>query len=150
MNVDTFVTALYALAELLISYRQEKQEPVLNVLAKLHEGHSFVVKCKERPRQSVWCPGLSQQVNEMVFNCITCIQERQNHREPLMPSGCPDRPRQTLRVDLFVLKSKTYLLIIYHFSRYVEIAALSHSRFTDIIVHFKPIFAGHGGPNVGQ
>ena len=27
-----------------------------NVLAKLHEGHQGVVKCKARARQSVWCP----------------------------------------------------------------------------------------------
>lgn len=34
-----------------------------DVLAKLHDGHQGVVKCKERARQSVWWPGLSQQVN---------------------------------------------------------------------------------------
>lgn len=37
-----------------------------DVLAKLHEGHQGIVKCKARARQSVWWPGLSQQVSEMV------------------------------------------------------------------------------------
>ena len=119
-----------------------------DVLAKLHEGHLGVVKCRERARQSVWWPGLSQQVDGMVLNCRKCIQERQNPREPLMPSECPERPWQKLGADLFVLGKETYLLIIDYFSRYVEIAQLSHTKSTDIIVHVKSIFARHGIPEV--
>ncbi|KAK0136800.1 hypothetical protein N1851_027011 [Merluccius polli] len=63
-----------------------------DVLAKLHEGHQGVVKCRQRARQSVWWPGLSQQLNELVLNCRTCCKERQNHREPLIPSPYPGRP----------------------------------------------------------
>uniref|UniRef100_A0A8C6PAY8 Gypsy retrotransposon integrase-like protein 1 n=1 Tax=Nothobranchius furzeri TaxID=105023 RepID=A0A8C6PAY8_NOTFU len=48
-----------------------------DVLTKLHEGHQGVVKCRERARQSVWWPGLSQQLNEFVLKCRTCCQERQ-------------------------------------------------------------------------
>lgn len=46
-----------------------------DVLARLHEGHLGVVKCKARACQSVWWPGLGQQVNDMVLNCRTCVQE---------------------------------------------------------------------------
>lgn len=82
-----------------------------DVLAKLHEGHQGVVKCKEPARQSVWWLGLSQQVNELVLNCRTCIGERQNHKEPLIPTECPECPWQKLRTDLFVLGRKIYLLV---------------------------------------
>ena len=34
-----------------------------DMLAKLHEGHPVVEKCISRARQSVWWPGLSQQIN---------------------------------------------------------------------------------------
>ena len=119
-----------------------------DVLAKLHEGHQGVEKCKSRARQSVWWPGLSQQINKMVLNCRACIQERQNRKEPLMPSECPGRPWQKLGADLFLLGSKTYLLVVDYFSRYVEIAQLSHTRSTDVIVHLKSIFARHGIPEV--
>ena len=119
-----------------------------DVLAKLHEGHQGVVKCKARARQSVWWPGLSQQINDMVLKCRTCIQERHNHNEPLMPSEHPDRPWQRLGADLFELGGKTYLLVVDYFSRYIEIALLSHTRSTDIITHLKSIFARHGIPEV--
>lgn len=82
------------------------------VLAKLHEGHQGVVKCRERARQSVWWPGLSQQVSEMVLKCRACIQERQNPREPLVASEFPARPWQKLGADLFALKGKTYLVVV--------------------------------------
>lgn len=63
-----------------------------DVLAKLHEGHLGIVKCKARAHESVWWPGLGQQVNDMVLRCRTCIQERHNPKEPLQPTECPQRP----------------------------------------------------------
>ncbi|KAK0135574.1 hypothetical protein N1851_028577 [Merluccius polli] len=81
-------------------------------------------------RESVWWPGLSQQVNDMVLKCRACIQERRNTKEPLKPTECPQRPWQKLRTDLFTLESKTYLLV------------------TDAITHLKSIFARHGIPEV--
>lgn len=49
-----------------------------SVLSKLHEGHVGLVKCSGRSRQSVWWPGLSHQLKEMVLNLRTCLKERQN------------------------------------------------------------------------
>jgi transposase InsO family protein len=115
-----------------------------DVLVKLHEGHQGVVKCRERAQQSVWWPGLSQQLNEVVLNCRACCQERQNHREPLTPTPYPGRPWQKCGADLFVLESKTNLLVVDYASRYVEIALLSHTTSKDVITHFKSIFARHG------
>ena len=93
-----------------------------DVLAQLHEGHQGVEKCKSCARQSVWWPGLNQQINKMVLNYRAYIQERQNRKETLMPSECPERPWQMFGADLFLLGSKTYLLVVDYFSRYVEIA----------------------------
>uniref|UniRef100_A0A3B1ISF7 Gypsy retrotransposon integrase-like protein 1 n=1 Tax=Astyanax mexicanus TaxID=7994 RepID=A0A3B1ISF7_ASTMX len=117
-------------------------------LAKLHEGHQGVVKCRERARQSVWWPGLSQQLNELVLNCRTCIKERTNHTEPLIPTDLPERPWQKLGTDLFTLKGKTYLLVVDYYSRYVEVVNLSLTKSVDITLHLKSIFARHGIPEV--
>ncbi|KAK7882125.1 hypothetical protein WMY93_028299 [Mugilogobius chulae] len=119
-----------------------------DVLAKLHEGHQGVVKCKARARQTVWWPGLSQQISEMVLKCRTCIQERHNHSEPLMPTKCPDRPWQKVGTDLFELGGKTYLLAVDYLSRFVEIALLNKTRSNDVITHLKSFFARHGIPEV--
>ncbi|KAL7865994.1 hypothetical protein SRHO_G00112410 [Serrasalmus rhombeus] len=115
-----------------------------DVLAKLHEGHQGVVKCRERARQSVWWPGLSQQLNELVLNCRACCQERLNHREPLISTPYLGKPWQKCGADLFMLGSKTYLLVVDYMSRYVEIALLTPTRSNDVIHHLKSIFAHHG------
>ena len=41
----------------------------LQVLDKIREGHEGIVKCKERAKTSVWRPGLSREVQDMVENC---------------------------------------------------------------------------------
>lgn len=115
-----------------------------DVLQKLHEGHLGVTKCRGRAKQTVWWPGLGSQLNDMVLNCRTCIQERRNVKEPLMPTEMPDRPWQTLGADLFTLKGKTYLLVVDYYSRYVEIALLSPTRSTDVVLHLKSMFSRHG------
>lgn len=119
-----------------------------DVLAKIHEGHQGVVKCRERARQSVWWPGLSQQLNGLVQNCRTCIKERTNHTKPLMPTDLPERPWQKLGADLFTLKGKVYLLVVDYYSRYVEVANLSLTKSADITAHLKSMFAHHGIPKV--
>lgn len=105
-----------------------------------------MVKCRERARQAVWWPGLSNQISELVLKCRQCIQERVNVREPLMPTDLPERPWQTLGADLFTLNDKIYLLLVDCFSRYVEIAQLSPTRCTSVFAHLKSIFARHGVP----
>lgn len=65
-----------------------------------------------------------------------------------MPTERPERPWQKLGTDLFVLGGKNDLLVVDYFSRYVEIAPLSHTKSMDIIVPLKSIFARHGIPEV--
>ena len=88
----------------------------LDVLDKLHEGHQGITKCRERAKTSVWWPGLSKQLEELVNNCSTCIKERVNRPEPVIPSELPDHPWQKLAADLFELKGQTFLLVVDYFS----------------------------------
>ena len=116
------------------------------VLDALHEGHQGMTRCRERARETVWWPGLSGQLNELVRNCKTCIKERGNPVEPLMSSELPERPWQKVGSDLFTLNHDNYLLVVDYYSRYVEIAKLTPTRSQDVIVHLKSIWSRHGVP----
>ena len=105
----------------------------IGVLERLHDAHQGITKCRERAKASVWWPGLSQQLDEVVKKCPTCIKERINPAEPVIPSKLPDRPWQKVASDLFELKGHPYLLVIDYFSRYVEVAKLSHTTSPDVM-----------------
>lgn len=119
-----------------------------DILQRLHEGHQGITKCRARARQSVWWPGLSRQVEDVVRTCTQCIQETHNRHEPLLPSKFPDRPWQKVAMDLFYLEGKDYLLVTDYFSRFPEIALLNSLTATTIITHLKSFFARHGTPEV--
>ncbi len=117
-----------------------------DMLDKIHQGHQGVSKCRERAKQSIWWPGLSTQLQELVSRCTICAKTRTNRAEPMMPSKLPERPWQKLGMDLFELKGKPYLLVVDYFSRYVEIVKLTSTTSSAIIDHLKSLFARHGIP----
>ncbi|KAI4880976.1 hypothetical protein NFI96_001098 [Prochilodus magdalenae] len=116
------------------------------VLRDLHSGHQGIVKCRARARQSVWWPGLSVHISQLVENCSICSQHLAEHREPLMPTPVQDRPWQRVGTDLFFWEKKTYLLVVDYFSRYIEVAHLSVATAETVIAALKDTFSRHGIP----
>ena len=117
----------------------------LDVLDRIHEAHQGITKCRERAKASVWWPGLSKQLEEVVNNCSSSIKERVNVAEAAIPSD--HRPWQKVAADLFELKGLLYLLVMDCFYRYVEVAKLSRMTSPDVAVHLKSMFARHGIPD---
>ena len=114
------------------------------MLEKLHEGHHGVVKGRLRAKPSVWLPGLSKQLKELVTNCIACARERHIHAEFMVPSESRLRPWQKVATDMFVYKGRTYLFVVDYYPSYVEIAKLENVASSDVIIHFNSIFVTHG------
>lgn len=116
------------------------------ILAKIHQGHQGIVKCRARARESVWWPGVSTEIEELVRRCTQCVKEQGYRHEPLMPSDFPDRPWQKVAMDMFHCGGKNYLLVTDYYSRYPEIALLPSMTAQEVIKHVKSIFARHGTP----
>ena len=62
----------------------------LEILDKIHEGHQGITKCRERAKESVWWPGLSREIQDLVQQCRICAEHRDNKPEPLMATPFPD------------------------------------------------------------
>ena len=120
----------------------------MDILERIHEGHQGIVTCRERAKISVWWPGMSKQLEELVTGCSICVKHRSNAPEPMIPSQLPDRPWQKVGTDLFELKGQSYLVVIDYFSRYVEIAKLCGTTSPNVTVHLKSMFAKHGIPEL--
>ena len=119
-----------------------------DMLSRIHQGHQGIVKCRSRARTSVWWPGISKQINEIIQNCETCCQNFQIRSEPMIPSTLPERPWEKIGTDLFELKGKSYLLLVDYFSRYVEVVKLTCTTTKSVVAAMKPLFARHGIPDV--
>ena len=63
-----------------------------------------------------------------------------------MPSVLPTLPWQKVASDLFKWKGATYLLVVDHFSKYIEISKLNNETSHEVILRLKSIFARHGIP----
>ena len=73
----------------------------LEMLDRLHTGHQGITKCRERARQSIWWPGLSKQLEELVKCCSECCKAQAQRSEPRFPTILPELPWQKVGTDLF-------------------------------------------------
>ena len=117
-------------------------------LEKLHQGHQGIVRCRLRAQTSVWWPGVSKQIADLVKRCPECTCDATPNKEPLMPTSLPDHPWQKVGSDLFALKGANYLIVVDYFSRYPEVVQLKSTTSQSIITSLKSIFSRHGIPEI--
>ena len=123
----------------------------LEILDKIHERHQEITKCHERAKNSVWWPGLSREIQDLVQQCRVCALQWDNKSEPLITTPLPDHPWQIVATDLLELKGVDYLIVIDYFSRYVEVAAMQKTtKSSEVVRALKLIFARHGIPEQVQ
>ena len=115
-------------------------------LEKIHTGHQGIERCRLRAKSSVWWPGISQTIANMVQQCSACAKHRTSRSEPMIPTSLPDFPWQKVSSHLFQLKGAQYLLVVDYFSRYPEVVKLRSTTSHTVIEALKGIFARHGIP----
>ncbi|UYV76985.1 hypothetical protein LAZ67_14002708, partial [Cordylochernes scorpioides] len=118
----------------------------LEILEKLHAGHFGITKTRLRARETVWWPGISEEIAETVRKCSVCIQEAVSKHEPLIPTNFPTRPWQKIGMDLFKFENKWYLIVIDYYSRFPEMIQLDRLTASVVVRSCKSIFARHGIP----
>ena len=120
-----------------------------DILHKIHEGHLGIEKCKRRARQSVFWPGITTQIEQLVQRCDTCMAlQPSKKKELLIPHEVPTRPWQKLGTDLFQYGNNQFLIIVDYFSLWPEVFKLSPATSQNVIIACKDSFARHGIPEV--
>ena len=102
----------------------------------------------QRARSSVWWPGLSKQISDLVKRCPECAREATPNKEPFITTALPEYPWQKVGSDLFTLKGVHYLVIVDYFSRYPEVVKLSTTTSQSVIKAMKSMFARFGIPEI--
>ena len=118
------------------------------MLQRIHQGHMGIEKSKRRARDVLYWPGMNSQISDMISRCTTCLEhQRQNTKEPMIPSRLPRKPWEMVATDLFTWDKSEYLIVVDYHSRYFEIAKLPDTKSTTVITYTKSIFARHGIPS---
>ena len=97
-----------------------------SILDKLHLGHMGITGTIRRARELVFWPGITSDIKTMIQECSTCnmYQHKSQMKEPLIPN-MPERPWQIIGADLFYFDGEHYLVIVDHFSNFIEMCKLN-------------------------
>ena len=116
----------------------------------IHEGHLGLNKCKLRAKETVYWPGLNEQLEDLVLNCELCLKYSTAKRklEPSLTLGqeVPLYPWTKLVTDIFHFESVSYLLIVDYTSQYAVVHKLMSLTGQHIANHFKLICSEYGWP----
>ncbi len=114
---------------------------------KLHEGHPGITRCRERAKQTVWWPGISADIEECCKQCEYCaVHKPTQRREPMISTPFPNRPWQSISCDFFQHDSKSYIVIVDSYSKFIEIVHMPEPTSAMLIAKLMPIFARFGIP----
>ena len=119
------------------------------IKTKLHSSHMGIDACLRRARESVFWPGFSAEIKQMVETCETCRKfETSPQKEPLVSHDVPLRPWEKIGVDIFELNGKEYLTTVDYYSNFWEIDQLpTDAKATTVIAKLKDHFACYGIPD---
>jgi len=119
------------------------------IIARSHASHLGIESCLRKARDSVFWPGMSSEIKEVVLQCSVCAEfQPKNHKEPMQTSKVPDRPWSRVAINLFTLHKKEYVVLVDYYSDFVEVQEIADTTSLTIIQFLKEQFSRHGIPDV--
>ena len=109
------------------------------ILKLIDEGHLGLTKCKLRAKETVYWPGLNDQLEKLVLNYQLCLKYSQSkHKQaPRMSLGhdIPAFPWTKIATDTFHFEGDSYLLLVDYTSRCPIICKLTSVTAQHVIGH---------------
>ena len=116
----------------------------------IHKGHLGLNKCNLHAKETVYWPGLNDQLEKLILSCELCLKYSQSKckQKPTMSLGqkIPLHPWTKLATDLFHFEGASYLLIVDYTSRFLAVCKLSSMTGQHVANHCKLIFSEYGRP----
>ena len=131
-----------------IVIKDEKREEILK---QIHEGHLGLNKCQMHAKETVYWPGLNDQLEQLILNCQLCLKYSRSKKKGTLHTALghevPPVPWSKVATDIFHYESQPYLLIVDYTSRFPIVRKLKLMSAQHIIEHFKSIFSEYGWPD---
>ena len=118
-----------------------------DILQKLHLSHCGIEKSKANARMTVFWPGMTKDIKEMVSSCEKCMKyQSKQPKEPMQTRDVPLLPWQTVASDILEHKNQNYLVVIDYYSKYIEALQLKGKASQDVIQGLVKSFRGMDTP----
>ena len=129
-------------------HTSKKQDAILK---HIHEGHLGLTKSKLHTKETVYWPGLNEQLEKLFLNCPLCLKYSQSkHKQPSHMSLGQEIPIHSwtkLATDIFQFEGEAYLLLVDYTSRFPIVCKLNSMPAQHVINHFKLIFSEYEWPD---
>ena len=120
------------------------------VLKLIHKGHLGFSKCKLQAKDTVYWPGLNDQLEKLVLNCDLCLKYSQSKckHQPTFSLGqeIPLHAWTKLATDIFPFEGASYLLIVDYTSRFPVVYKLLSVTGQHITTHCNQVLSEYGWP----
>ena len=118
-----------------------------SILRVLHMVHYAIDKMNLRARESVYWPGIIEDIKKTYHQCEICAKFAQSQqRETLQPVETHQTGWEQLGLDIFSLKGSQYLLTVDYFSWFPVVRKLQSLHSLSVIKILKEIFMTVGVP----
>ena len=121
------------------------------ILKQIHEGHLGLNKCQMRAKETVYWPGLNDQLEKLILNCQLCLKYSRSKNKSIPPTALghevPAVPWSKVATDIFHHESQPYLLVVDYTSRFPIVRRLKSMSAQNIAEQFQSIFSEYGWPD---
>jgi transposase InsO family protein len=118
-----------------------------HVLRSLHSAHQGVSSMMGRVMQSVWWPGIQEDVHNLRTGCQQCDTNMPSQQvSPPEPVPAPDYPFQQVCSDYLQLGGYTYCIIVDRFSGWASVFQTKSNSTAELCVKLREYFLTFGAP----
>ena len=121
-----------------------------SILHLIHVGHLGLAKSKLRAKDTVYWPGLNEDLEKLILNCELFLKYSHSKckQKPSTSLGqkIPVHPWTKLAIDIFHFESSSYLLLVDYTSRFLVVCKLSSMIGQHVANQCNLIFSEYGWP----
>ena len=112
---------------------------------RLHSAHTGYQQMLQRARSMVYWPGMAGELKEIAETCVPCDELRpRNQKETLKVGEDGNTPYEEVSTDTFEHNGHKFLVVIDHFSIFIEVERLPTTTSSTLISCLKKQFARLG------
>ena len=119
------------------------------LLKQLHVGHQGIEKTRLLARETIYWPGINDDISKMIKTCPLCQEfQEANTKEPMIPTEVPDGPWKVLGTDLFEIKGRMFIIVSDYYSKFPLVKELSSATSASVASYVEGLCSMFGKPNI--